>query len=56
MSTLLTLNEQVELLPLASVAMSVIDVTPTPDTIVPAAGDCVTVTDEQKSATVANDV
>ena len=45
MSTLLTLNEQVELIPLASVAMSVIDVTPTPDTIVTAAGDCGTVTD-----------
>ena len=42
------------MLPLASVAVSVITVTPTPVTVVPDAGDCVTVTDEQLSLAIAN--
>ena len=41
-------------MPLASVAVSVITVTPTPDTVVPDAGDWVTVTTEQLSLAVAN--
>ena len=43
-------------MPLPSVAVNVIIVTPTPVTVVPDAGDWVTVTDEQLSPTVANDV
>ena len=48
-----TLNEQVDVLPLASMAVSVTAVTPTPATAVPAAGDCVRVTVEQLSLAVA---
>ena len=52
-----TLNEQVDVLPLASVAVSVMDVTPTPATAVPATGDCVTdITPEQLSLADANPV
>ena len=52
-----TLNEQVDVLPLASVAVNVTAVTPTPETVVPAMGDCVTeITPEQLSLVIANDV
>ena len=53
-STRFTLNVQFAVLPLASVAVSVTVVVPTPLTAVPAAGDCVTVTAEQLSAVVAS--
>ena len=44
-------------MPLASVAVSVIAVTPTPDTVVPDIGDCVTdITPEQLSLVIASDV
>ena len=56
MSTLFTLNEQVDVFPLASVAVNVTAVVPTPDTVVPAMGDCVIVTAEQLSLAVANDM
>ena len=42
-STRLTLNVQFEELPATSVTVIVIAVVPTPDTAVPIAGDCVTV-------------
>ena len=57
-STRFTLNVQLALLPLASVTVNVTTVVPTPDTAVPAAGDCVTVNDPeavQLSARVANE-
>ena len=57
-STLFTLNAQLALFPLASVTVNVTTVVPTPDTAVPAAGDCVTVNEPvavQLSATVANE-
>ena len=57
-STLFTLNVQLALLPLASVTVKVTTVVPTPDTAVPAAGDCVTVSAPdtvQLSARVANE-
>ena len=42
-STLVTVNVQLLLLPAASVAVKVTVVVPVPDSIVPAAGDCVMV-------------
>ena len=57
-STLFTLNEQFDEFPEASTTVIVITVVPTPDTAVPAAGDCVTVSDPeavQLSATVASE-
>jgi hypothetical protein len=57
-STRFTLNVQVEEFPLASVTVKVTTVVPTPDTAVPAAGDCVTVNEPeavQLSATVASE-
>ena len=56
LSTRFTLKVQFDELPLASVAVSVTVVVPTPETEVPAAGDCVTVTDKQLSAVVASEV
>ena len=41
LSTLFTLNVQVDVLLAASVAVNVTTVVPTPETAVPAAGDCV---------------
>jgi len=55
-STRFTLNVQFEVFPLASVAVRVTVVVPTPLTAVPAAGDCVTVRAEQLSAVVASEV
>jgi hypothetical protein len=55
LSILFTLNEQVELLPQASVAVSVITVSPVPVKVVPAAGDCVTVTGKQLELVIADD-
>ena len=55
-STRLTLKVQVEIFPLASVAVNVTTVVPTPLTAVPAAGDCITTTAEQLSAVVASPV
>ena len=57
-STRFTLNVQDAVFPLASVTVNVTTVVPTPDTAVPAAGDCVTVNEPvavQLSATVANE-
>jgi hypothetical protein len=57
-STLFTLKVQLAELPLASVTVNVTTVVPTPDTAVPAAGDCVTVNEPaavQLSATVASE-
>ena len=57
-STRLTLKVQFALFPLASVTVNVTTVVPTPETAVPAAGDCVTVNEPeavQLSATVANE-
>jgi hypothetical protein len=57
-STLFTLNVHDAVLPLASVTVKVTTVVPTPDTAVPAAGDCVTVNEPaamQLSATVASE-
>ena len=56
-STLLTVNVQLAVFPDPSVAVSVTVVVPTPDTIAPTAGDCVTVMDPvavQLSAFVAS--
>jgi hypothetical protein len=55
-STRVTLNVQFAVFPDGSVAVSVTMVVPVPLTIVPAAGDCVTVTNDaatQSSETVA---
>jgi hypothetical protein len=57
-STRFTLNVQLAELPFASVTVNVTTVVPTPDTAVPAAGDCVTVNEPaavQLSATVASE-
>ena len=57
-STRFTLNVHDAVLPLASVTVNVTTVVPTPDTAVPAAGDCVTVNEPvavQLSATVASE-
>ena len=54
LSTRLTVNEQVEALLEASVAVKVTVVEPTPETGDPTAGLCVTVTDEQLSPVVAS--
>src|SRR5690606_25116328 len=51
-----TLNVQVEVLPAASVTVKVTVVVPTPETEVPAAGDCVTEATVQLSAAVASEV
>jgi uncharacterized membrane protein len=56
-STLLTVNEQVAVLPFPSFAVSVTVIAPAPLTVVPAAGVCVTVTvAEQPSEVVAEPV
>ena len=57
-STRFTLKVQFAPFPLASVTVNVTTVVPTPDTAVPAAGDCVTVNEPvavQLSATVASE-
>ena len=57
-STRLTLNVHDAVFPLASATVNVTTVVPTPDTAVPAAGDCVTVNEPaavQLSARVANE-
>ena len=57
-STRFTLNVHDAVLPLASVTVNVTTVVPTPDTAVPAAGDCVTVKEPaavQLSARIANE-
>jgi hypothetical protein len=57
LSTRVTVNVQVAVLPFASVAVSVTVVVPTPVTVVPAAGDCVIVTvPAQPSVAVASEV
>ena len=56
LSTLFTLNWHEVVKPLASVAVKVTTVVPTPLTAEPIAGDCVTVTVPQLSAAMANPV
>jgi len=56
LSILFTLNVHVDMFPLESVTVRVTTVVPTPETGVPAAGDCVTVTTPQGSLAVASEV
>ena len=56
LSTRFTLKVHEVLLPLASVAVSVTTVVPTPETEVPETGDCVIVTAEQLSDELASEV
>jgi hypothetical protein len=55
-STLFTVNEQLLVLLLASLAVSVTVTLPVPLAGVPAAGDCVTVTGLHASLAVASDI